>query len=377
MKRISVRTGIAPRVLVACGVLACAGAACSAETPAAAAVKTERALAALVAALNDRYYKTPGSCGPNAAPPYLCSGIVESVREKTLDLTEGQYARDTVSFSYLRADVPTTLIWKLGMSGVIVNHFEGDGSDYQGYRMRARCLFPTDGATNTRADGCGIAESQYNPNPPGTSKPCTDQGIHTAQQWLMFHDRRLKNGWQQFGCSFGVTATDFRTAIAGQALTTVDGALGQPMRYQWNELVLGAWPASAAAELPAEAFFFMPENHLNNFARDLQCDYFLKTGRVVPIVRLRLPDRYRERGTSGTAQPGKLTVFSADIADQAVTIEHASREVCEGVLASSDRLGLYQGMSEAEFEGVREEVRQRYRGKSIPPHLSWLFERTP
>lgn len=334
-------------------------------------------LPALVATLNARYYKTPGSCGADAGGPYLCSGIVESIRFGTLDLKDKHYARDAVSFSYLRADVPTTTLWVLGVSGVIVNHFEGDGSGYDGYSMRARCLFPTDGATDTRPDGCGAVKVDYNPNPAGTSKPCGLQGIQTAEEWAKFHDHRLKEGWRQFGCGFEVTASDFRTAIAGQNLIDVDGAMGEPMRYQWNELILGAWPADAAGRIPVEAFFYMPDNYSNEFVRELQCDYFVKTGRVVPIVRLRLPPRHRPPTGNGAVAAQTTSVFSADMSDQAVTVEHASRAVCDAVLARSGHITLYQGMPQAEIDDVKNQIKDRYRDQPMPERLSTLLRSLP
>lgn len=372
MKRAVNRNGWAAlrRVIAACPLLAIGLA--SAATPHAPTTDADAGFPDLVAALNARYYKTPKACGPNATAPYHCSGIVESIRFGTLDLQDKHYARDAVSFSYLRADVPTRILWGFGVSGVIVNHFEGDDGNHDGYLMRARCLFPTDGATDARPDGCGPVVVAHNPNPPGTSKPCGSQGIRTAEDWVRFHDRILKEGYRHLGCGFGVTADDFRIAIAGQNLTLANGAQSGPIKREWNEIVLGAWPVEEARRLPAEAFFFMPANHPNQYVRELQCDYFLKTGRVVPIVRLHLPDIERVQSAHAVAAADEPLAFSARLSDQAVTEAHPDKAACEAVLAGSDGLYLYQGMSDDEIARARDKVRARFRGEPIPKRLSWL-----
>ncbi len=65
--------------------------------------------------------------------------------------TEGQARRDGVAFSYLRADLNIEEVWAYRTQG----GFIADMSGHSGYPLGVRCVFPYDGATDTRPDGCG------------------------------------------------------------------------------------------------------------------------------------------------------------------------------------------------------------------------------
>jgi len=47
------------------------------------------------------------------------------------------------------------------------------------------------------------------------------------------------------------------------------------------------------------------------------------------------------------------------------------------VLARSDHITLYQGMSEAEIDDVKKQIADRYRGQPVPERLSTLLKRLP
>ena len=267
--------------------------------------RSEPAFPTLVQELNDRYANTTMQC-PGGKAAYHCSGIMEHVRITSLDLTDDEKARNTVAFSFLRKDIATDQVWNSGASGIIVNHFLSDtpGNDNT-YPLVARCIFPYDGVTHGRPDGCGTMQPEPVENPPGSSSPCKEQGISTAAAWAGLFNHQLS--WKNANCSFDVDTRHFQVAMEAHELMEGSDQGGTPYRKMWNEVVMAAWPQEASVSLPIEAMFYMPKRFSSAvLVQALQCDYFKKTGRVIPIVRMNLdPDQ---------GEP----VFSADLHDQAV-----------------------------------------------------------
>ncbi|UVM56700.1 hypothetical protein LOY37_03715 [Pseudomonas sp. B21-012] len=241
--------------------------------------------------LNERYLNRASECAGGLAA-YHCSGVMIRGFE-SLDLlwnpSESELSRDTVPFSYVRADLGITRLYP-SIAGFIVNEFslvnestKGSGQPSEGYQLTVRCSFPYDGGTVSRADGCGIS-TQEEGIPPGSSRPCGLQGINNAYDWLLHFKLLAANHQPNSNCTFKATVGDFLSSLQAHVLlgSLPDGQLG-PYIETWNEVVLSAWPREVTRDLPIEAFYYS-QGGSPIFARKAQQRFFAETGRLVPIV---------------------------------------------------------------------------------------------
>lgn len=236
---------------------------------------TVAAGAELADRLNARYADTARAC-PHDSPAYFCSGVLIRMA-RTLTPTEGQMDRDGLAFSYLRADVGTSELWYGAAAGFSVQNWSDQINP-----LRFRCVFAYDGATNSRPDACG--EQSSSTTPPGSSRPCAEQGIADVTSWIA-HFISLEH--PNYNCSFTGDTEPFQLSI------DVREAFPDPEdRRYWNEVIIGAWPADEISALPIDSFFYQadPAPHGRNEAIRLQHEFFELSGRTVPVLRLTLTE---------------------------------------------------------------------------------------
>lgn len=223
--------------------------------------------------LNTRFFAVVDECA-QGLPAYRCSGVMLRAARRW-EPTEGQARRDGVAFSYLRADLNIEEVWAYRTQG----GFIADMSGHSGYPLRVRCVFPYDGATDTRPDGCG--EVLGGGTPPGASRSCAEQGIDTVPAWLAHFDTLLG---KEDSCAFAPETAAFAVSLA------VKPHMPAPYATLYNEILIAAWPTGAGGLLPIEAFYFVSggTETPRNSARSLQSRFRDETGRWVPIVRVDL-----------------------------------------------------------------------------------------
>lgn len=230
--------------------------------------------------LNARYVNTVADC--SGQPAFLCSGVTLRVLDpfnpnlQPLDPTPTQIGRNGASFSFIRNDLGIKQLYQTGWAGFTV-----DMQDPAGFvPLKARCVFPTNGSTDSRSDSCNYAKPDMTPTL--KSRPCAEQGIDTAQAWGTYFnglpDRR-------FSCAFDISAKGFELSMASREFISEDSQ----RRTQWNELVIASWTQADVPRLPVEAVFYSQVD-IPPFAlvQRHQCRIFFTTGRRVPLLKLDL-----------------------------------------------------------------------------------------
>ncbi|KVU19921.1 hypothetical protein WK62_22075 [Burkholderia ubonensis] len=217
--------------------------------------------------LNARFQDTAPCPGDAAA--YMCDGVIIRVTGygtgfHSWNPSPTAIARNGVSFSYMRADANFTAVAYEGGAGLIMREL---GAPTQ-TPIIARCIYPTDAATDARADKCGISTNPL-------SSPCAEQGVTTVNEWRAIYNQA---GWHQ-SCSLGVDAAAFNLSIAAR------GTLPTPQTFNmemWNELIIAPWPQDVPLQIPIEAVFYTKSSLVG--AQYIQQDYMQTTGRFLPIV---------------------------------------------------------------------------------------------
>lgn len=244
--------------------------------------------AAVAATLNSRYAQTTRNCfNSETAPIFLCSGII--VRATSTGATynvwepsDGQLSKGYVSFSYMRQDAKFPALYSHQNNGYIVRPLSAAVPGE--ITLKYNCFFPTDGATEWRADkGCGQHSIHG-----AISRYCSLQGITTANQFI---DHYMSNTpvREQKQCSFDVrdsspyqTAALFREALAAMPRIPKNGVNDE------NELIAMVWARQEAIKIPIEAFFYTSGSTPGwTQARFNQSAYYRASGgKIVPIVML-------------------------------------------------------------------------------------------
>jgi hypothetical protein len=257
---------------------------------------------AVAARLDARYNDTRNDCSGKAA--YYCNGVL--IRAATADPAFHAWnpsptavTRDGVSFTYLRRDLGIARFNGGETQGFIVKDFETAQQAGQ-LALRLLCSFPSDGWTVGRSDrGCGAIKAY-----PDTSRYCSLQGIDTVQEWVRHYHQvpwQYRNGQQ---CAFAANAQAFALSLTARQYFQ-DPANERPYH---NEVVIQTWPQGEGSRLPLEAVFYLSTQARvtgQAGARFIQQDFFDSTGRVLPVVRVRLGD-------------GLASAFSFHPEDQAV-----------------------------------------------------------
>ncbi|VVE45647.1 hypothetical protein PAQ31011_04411 [Pandoraea aquatica] len=246
--------------------------------------------------LNARYVNRASDCA--GRPAHECSGVMVRVfgldSDPPISPTPDQIARNAVSFSFIRDDIPTTLLFQTGWAGMVVN--TGDNAGF--VRLTVRCAWPYDAYTNFRPDGCGRATGDMTPTI--KSRPCAQQGIDTPEKWAAhFASLGDNKPYKYFSCGFAPTVEGFNLSIASHALIP-----NPEDRRRWNEILIAAWREEDVPALPIEALFFTPDTGISiGLVHVKQCAIFFATSRRIPLLRLDL-------------EKADKKIFSFDPADQ-------------------------------------------------------------
>ena len=254
--------------------------------------------------LTANYNNQAINCGAASAPAFLCSGVI--LRTTTVsdefdpwDHSAFSKLTNAVSFAYLRADSKFGRApWGVANGYILYPILQTPEGKI---RPQVICFFPLDGATFYRnaAKQFGCRDSIVTFPYPNVSRPCREQGITTAEQWLThFRDPAGKARPNAYACSFMVNDdlnTEATTAF-NQALRVRSALIPDDAFREHNELRIEAWPEFQPAPLPIMAFFYL-EGGLANAQTD-QRKYFDRTGgQIVPIIKLTLPPTLQQNAT--------------------------------------------------------------------------------
>ena len=257
--------------------------------------------------LQKNYDSTPAQCQGNAVPAHACSGVLlRSTRPSPLyhSWHHSQNSKDKggVSFSYLRADIPTTQLAADGRSGFTLYPLLQRPKESLRYEML--CAWPTDGDTWERDNrGCGD-----NRQTAATEAACHEQGVLTAEQWM---ERFRQSGDYKAQCAFDIRrarvperADAFYQSIRAKQLFAPE------LPFPWNEVVIGAWDEEQSSRLQIQSFFHIEGAYgaLQQAQADQQ-DWHRTNGTFIPVIRIRLPNGLDERAA-----------FSYHESDQAVAL---------------------------------------------------------
>jgi hypothetical protein len=224
--------------------------------------------------LNARYLDSAAGCA-NGSAAFHCNGVLVRVAD-TLVASGGEIERDAAAFSYLRADTGIKTLYARG-AGIILSPLP----DLSTAPIKVRCSFPTNAATDFRADGCGETSRDLPGYEREWSQHCDEQGIHDEQQWHA-HFNKVKPAYF-YMCAFRESTDQFALSIEVRKLLPVD------YRNQWNEVVTTAWAAQDIKRMPFQAFFYnaisLPGKE---DAQKLQREFYSLTQTLLPIVRIDL-----------------------------------------------------------------------------------------
>ncbi|AZL66548.1 MULTISPECIES: hypothetical protein [Pseudomonas] len=239
---------------------------------------------AAAAQLKGWYDQTADNCGSATRPSFLCSGVMlrgTLSRQSYFpwDPSPGSVASGGVSFAWIRTDTNFRDLPMNYNNGFIfypvLDTPAGKNSDIQ-----IMCSFPFDGWTDIRnQQGCGTT-TQY----PTQSRPCSDQGINTGQQWITHFNAAADKYKAQ--CGWNVregqpnTADRFKQSTVGRSLITTSHWYGN------NELRLATWAAGTGAQLPIQSFFYVAGTAGLASAQDDQRRYYQAYNQVVPVIQL-------------------------------------------------------------------------------------------
>lgn len=249
----------------------------------------------VAAKLTENYRNKASNCGSASTPAFLCSGVI--LRTTTTsdafdpwDHSDFSKSTGAVSFAYLRADSKFGKTpWSINNGYILYPIFQAPREKID---PDIECFYPLDGATFYRNEPnqMGCRDSVVSFPYPGASKPCREQNIVTAEQWIAhFNEPAGSLSPNAYSCSFMVTDSlnAEATSAFNQALRV--RALVPDIAFRdHNELRIKVWPEHNPAPLPIMAFFYV-ENGLANAQID-QRKYFDRTGgQIVPVIRLTLP----------------------------------------------------------------------------------------
>ncbi|HYQ49440.1 MAG TPA: hypothetical protein VES70_03320 [Pseudomonas sp.] len=277
-------------------------------TLSAAATNATASLGAQVAQrMQQNHDATPQQCQGNAVPAHACSGVLlratlPSPKYHTWHHSPNSKAKGGVSFSYLRADIPTTQLAADGRSGFTLYPLLQRPAGSLRYEML--CAFPTDGDTWERnARGCGD-----NRQTSEEEAACHALGITTAEGWIERY--RLSYDYKR-QCAFDIqrARAPERAEAFYQSLRTKQ-LFAAELPFPWNEVMIGAWDEAQSSKLPIQSFFYIEgANGALAQAQADQRDWQQTNAAVIPVIRIRLPRSQEEK-----------TVFSYHESDQAVAL---------------------------------------------------------
>lgn len=254
--------------------------------------------------LQARYLDTRASCNTTSQPAFLCSGVLLRALKypNSSPIWNPNPSAFAVSFSYLRRDAKfREFLWGYSHGFIFTPVLQAGTA----YKPEVLCSFPVDGDSWQRpSNGCG-AHNSYR----AESIACSALGITTAEQFVAYYRQGANpDQWHMRQCVLTVNGRDAASANAfyqGLRAQTLLNSVGH------NEVVMSKWPANIPAQLPIEAFFYVPGGDGTGLtgARADQQAYFNATGLRKPVIKVTLPQNLVSQDAA----------FTFDSADQAVT----------------------------------------------------------
>lgn len=248
-------------------------------------------------ALTDRYYSNPKDCGRTTQPSFLCAGVIfratiPSPAYNSWDPSPAAVKSGGTSFSYLREDSKYKKLVREENNGYILYPVQGLPQGKSTYQVL--CSFPMDGGTDARPGEQGCGESDMK-----GSQSCDKQGIYSGSDWAKKYqsfDGRNNNTKE---CGFNVRDTLNQQATNNfNASIDAMGKVGSEAFEKQNELRLETWKDSIPdADLPIQAFFYIPTAGGLDDARYDQQRYYEQTKIWVPVIKLTLPEKPSDEAT--------------------------------------------------------------------------------
>ncbi|WLH36457.1 hypothetical protein PSH79_03990 [Pseudomonas sp. FP2196] len=233
--------------------------------------------------LTQRYNDKRNMCRDNpSAPAFLCTGVMLRATQPSTQyhFWNPNPSSTGVSFSYLRADAKfSKLVFGYNNGFIFYPYFFKPHGKIE---PEILCFFPVDGATNGRPDqGCGQS--------PGiaASRPCQDQGINTAAQYMTHYNQSPS----KYGTLCGFNVRDSLNQGATTAFNEAIKAQGQGGNFAFatqNEFRLAKWAQDLGPTVPIEAVFYVNDSGKAGAQYD-QRDFKEQTGIWVPAIRITLP----------------------------------------------------------------------------------------
>ncbi|CAI1917298.1 N-acyl homoserine lactonase [Serratia marcescens] len=243
--------------------------------------------------LTAQYNNTTKDCGNEASPAFLCSGIMLRGTTHSTDYKFWQPSplsikNGGVSFSYLRKDAKFKRLAYGYKNGFIIHpsvQIPDGRVDFP-----VLCAFPVDSYTNERSEhGCGENVRRGG----GKGKPCDEQGVTTADDWIKNY--RKEGGQDFYQCGYNVTLNTDKPAVNFfqmlESIKKIPHAPNIPPKQ--NEIRISTWSETEPSKLPIEALFYSENSGLADAQKD-QRDYERATGHFIPIVKILLPRTLNE-----------------------------------------------------------------------------------
>ncbi|SFW32616.1 HvnC protein [Luteibacter sp. UNCMF366Tsu5.1] len=256
---------------------------------------------AVAATIQARYddERTTTCAGSDTAPSFLCSGVIlrSTVYPSTGHVWDPKGAANPkpggISFSWMRRDAQFNKVAHRYAQGFLLVPVLKYG-DRPFRNMEVLCAFPIDAASDERVNrGCG-AHRDY----PTQSRPCQMQGIVTAPSWVAHYnvvsDKFERRNHQ---CGFTVVSGTTGSSAIFEAVLAAMRAIKDESFGEQNELVIEEWGFGEGTRLPIEAFFYVAGHDGPIGAMAYQRDFYVTTGRWVPVIRLTMARKPGDRAT--------------------------------------------------------------------------------
>lgn len=238
--------------------------------------------------LNARFADKSRQCADGRAPVY-CNGVLARASQYSTayhawNPNPNTNPKDAVSFSYLRADVKTVILFfPQGVLFDRLGYTSGPGL----VAIEPLCIYMADANTWSRSmQGCGPGTDF-----PSDSGPCASMDINDlAALGAHFLKAPAVPAWQRLHhqCSLAIQPLSFMLAIDGRA-QFIGGTENQS--YGYNEIMLRAWPQNIPDNLPLDAIFYTSAGGTGALtqAKQIQQDLFRSSASLVkPVVRIDL-----------------------------------------------------------------------------------------
>lgn len=243
--------------------------------------------------MQKNYDATPPHCEGNAVPAHACSGVLlrstrPSPKYHTWYHSPNSKTKGGVSFSYLRADIPTTRLAEDGRSGFTLYPLLQRPKASLRYEML--CAWPTDGDSWERdSRGCGDNRQTVE-----VETACHQQGVFTALDWI---EQFRKSTDYKRQCAFDIQRARVpERAEAFYQSLQVKKLYAKELPYPWNELIIGTWDEERSSNLPIQSFFHIEGQYgaLQQAQAD-QLDWYRTNSTFIPVIRIRLPQTLDDR----------------------------------------------------------------------------------